>query len=332
MFTKEFEIPDYETIKNELPLSLYERKTKENNDNSVKAIIEGKDKRKLLIIGPCSIDSEYAALKYLEFLAKISEIHKKNFFIVPRIYTCKSRSLSYSFNGFVSSQDGGKTIDFRNGIYAARKLHIEAIKRFGLSGADEMVYPELTFYFDDIVSYFVIGARCVSDPLHRHIASGLNVPVGLKNNLSGDSDIMINGLKSVIAPNNFIFSGKQYKTSGNPYVHTVLRGINFQDGYKPNISCEDLRQYSDLLRRADVPNSIIADLNHANSGKDADKQFNSVDIMENALKNENIKGFMIESYLFDGKGDGNGYSLTDSCLGIDKTEKLIDYLQEKLQE
>lgn len=329
MFTKECIIPTYEEIKSEISLTKAEREKTESLRREVKAVLDGSDKRKLVIVGPCSVDSDTAALRYFEKLAAIAPKYSDDFLIIPRIYTSKSRSLSYDYNGMVSSPDIGKKVDFAKGIAKARRLHLDTLRRFGFSGADEIVFPELIFYFDDLVSYFVVGARSSTDTLHRQIASGLDAAVGLKNDLSGSKKTLFDGIKSIMSPNTFILSGVQYSTNGNPYVHAILRGKNGDNSFKPNITEKEIELYGRAVEQSPHP-AIIVDLNHANSGKDAMKQFDTISLMGKGLKNNKIKGFMIESYLYDGKGGGNGLSFTDSCLGFNNTVRLLDYLSEIL--
>ncbi len=329
MFTKEYEIPNPEQIKEAMPLGKAAAKIKSETDCAIRAILDGKDPRRLLIIGPCSADSESAALRYYEALAEIAENNGKYFLIIPRIYTSKSRSLSFSYNGMTASPDC-KSVNYAKGIAAARRLHIKTIENFGFSGADEMVYTELFSYLNDVVSYYVVGARCSADPFHRQIASGLSTPVGLKNDLSGNLKTLVEGLVSIKAPNVLLMNGMQYRTSGNPYVHAILRGINTEEGYRANIRKEDLIGTFERLEANSLSPSVIVDLNHGNSGKDAMKQFDSLELMGDVIRDERIKGFMIESYLYDGRGNGNGYSLTDACLGIENTKKLLEILKEKL--
>ena len=339
-FKRKLPIP--QEIKSMYPISESGRnKRKENNEN-IKAVISGKDNRILLIIGPCSADREDAVMDYINRLVGLQEKVKDVILIVPRIYTNKPRTTGLGYKGMLHQPDPLREPDILKGLIEIRKVHMRAINECGFSAADEMLYPENHRHLSDLLGYVAVGARSVEDQQHRLTASGLDLAVGMKNPTSGNLKILINSIKAAQTGHCFIYRNWEVETSGNKYAHAILRGyIDKEGNHHPNYAKEDVMELIDLYEKADLENkAIIIDCNHDNSGKDYLKQMEiAKEVLtyrnDNELLKKYIKGLMIESYIEDGRQDieGNiyGKSITDPCLGWEKTEKLVLELAEMLR-
>ncbi|MEQ3451759.1 3-deoxy-7-phosphoheptulonate synthase [Enterococcus cecorum] len=330
-----------ELIKSIACLSDEEQAFKDKRDQELRDVITGKDQRFLLVIGPCSADNEEAVLEYAKKLAAIQEKVKDKIFIVQRVYTGKPRTNGDGYKGMLHQQDPNGETNLIRGMVAVRKLHKRVIVEAGLTTADEMLYPENLVFVDDLVSYHAVGARSVEDQQHRFVASGIDAPTGLKNPTSGNMKVLFNSLHAAQRSQEFIFSGSEVKTSGNELAHVILRGALSEQGQViPNYHYEDLLKAVKAYKADDYQNPfIIVDTNHDNSGKQYLEQIRIVkEVLINRAWNEDIKqmvrGFMIESYLEDGRQDISegtyGKSITDPCLGWDKTEELIQYIYENI--
>lgn len=330
-----------ELIKSIACLSEEEQAFKDKRDQELRDVITGKDQRFLLVIGPCSADNEEAVLEYAKKLAAIQEKVKDKIFIVQRVYTGKPRTNGDGYKGMLHQQDPNGETNLIRGMVAVRKLHKRVIVEAGLTTADEMLYPENLVFVDDLVSYHAVGARSVEDQQHRFVASGIDAPTGLKNPTSGNMKVLFNSLHAAQRSQEFIFSGSEVKTSGNELAHVILRGALSEQGQViPNYHYEDLLKAVKSYKADDYRNPfIIVDTNHDNSGKQYLEQIRIVkEVLINRAWNEDIKqmvrGFMIESYLEDGRQDISegtyGKSITDPCLGWDKTEELIHYIYENI--
>lgn len=330
-----------ELIKSIACLSEEEQAFKDKRDQELRDVITGKDQRFLLVIGPCSADNEEAVLEYAKKLAAIQEKVKDKIFIVQRVYTGKPRTNGDGYKGMLHQQDPNGETNLIRGMVAVRKLHKRVIVEAGLTTADEMLYPENLVFVDDLVSYHAVGARSVEDQQHRFVASGIDAPTGLKNPTSGNMKVLFNSLHAAQRSQEFIFSGSEVKTSGNELAHVILRGALSEQGQVvPNYHYEDLLKAVKAYKADDYQNPfIIVDTNHDNSGKQYLEQIRIVkEVLINRAWNDDIKqmvrGFMIESYLEDGRQDISegtyGKSITDPCLGWDKTEELIRYIYENI--
>ena len=307
----------------------------------LKRIFRGEDERLLLIIGPCSADNEDSVIDYISRLREVQEKVKDKIFIVPRIYTNKPRTTGDGYKGLLHQPNPGEKPDLFKGLIAIRELHMRALAETGFSCADEMLYPENHKYLDDLLAYVAVGARSVEDQQHRLTASGLDVPVGMKNPTSGDLSVMMNSITAAQHAHSFIYRGWAAHSQGNPYAHAILRGYTNKHGESlPNYHYEDLRRLCDLYaeRELSYP-AVIVDTNHANSAKQPLEQPRIVrEVMNSCRYNPDIrrlvKGFMIESYIEDGAqkiGEGCwGKSITDPCLGWEKSERLIYELADML--
>ena len=327
-------LPIPQEVKERFPLTQQMAEQKVKNDEEIKKIFSGESDKFLLVIGPCSADYKDAVLDYIHRLRKVQDKVQDKIFIVPRIYTNKPRTTGDGYKGMVHQPDPDKAPDMYEGIVAIRDIHMTALKETGFSCADEMLYPDNYRYLSDILSYVAIGARSVENQQHRLAASGLEVPVGMKNPTSGDLSIMMNAITAAQHSHTFIYRGWEVTSDGNPYAHAIMRGFVDRDGHSiSNYHYEDLQKLSDLYQASGLANpAAIIDVNHANSGKKYLEQIRiSKDILYSINHNNDIKklvkGLMIESYIEDGAqkiGEGiYGKSITDPCLGWEKTEKLV---------
>jgi 3-deoxy-7-phosphoheptulonate synthase len=319
------------------------KKIKEKRDQELAAVIKGEDKRFLVVIGPCSADEEDSVCEYTLRLAKLYEKLKAKLFIIPRIYTNKPRTTGDGYKGMLHQPDPLSAPNMADGIMAIRNMHIRCIKETGLTGADEMLYPDNLVYCEDLLGYIAIGARSVENQQHRLVSSGINVPVGLKNPTSGDLTVMFNGVQAAQNPHTFIFRNDEVETTGNPLAHAIMRGsVNRHGEDIPNYHYEDLQRAVEMYEKRNLQHPlIVVDTNHSNSGKKFFEQPRiAKDILYTRNHNEKIKrvvrGLMIESYLKEGRQDLNGgtyehgRSITDPCLGWEATEELLYHIAENV--
>ena len=332
-FIRKLPIP--KEIKEQFPLSDDIKAIKERRDKEIADVFEGKSDKLLLIIGPCSADREDAVLDYTNRLAGLQEKVKDKIIIIPRIYTNKPRTTGAGYKGMVHQPDPEKQEDMLAGLIAIREMHHRAVKETGLTCADEMLYPENHRYLNDLLSYVAIGARSVEDQQHRLTASGLSIPVGMKNPTGGDYSVMFNSVTAAQSGHTFLYRGWEVHTKGNPLSHVILRGyVNKQGHSLPNYHYEDLiTVYEMYQKHSDLKNpAVIVDCNHANSGKQYEQQIRIAKEVLHSCRHSSeiagmVKGLMIESYIEDGAqkiGEGvYGKSITDPCLGWAKSEKLV---------
>ena len=327
-------LPAPEELKKEFPAGGPAADAKKQRDKEICDIFEGKDKRLLLIIGPCSADHEDAVIDYITRLRRVQDAVADKIFMIPRIYTNKPRTIGVGYKGMLHQPDPEKKADMLKGIIAIRQLHMRAVEETGFTCADEMLYPENHRYLSDLLSYVAIGARSVENQQHRLTASGLGIPAGMKNPTGGDFTVMMNSIIAAQCGHTYLYRGWEVKTGGNPYAHAILRGYVDKFGRNiPNYHYEDLQHVLELYGEKEIANpAVILDTNHSNSGKNYLEQIRiSKDIMHSCKVSPDIRklvrGLMIESYLEDGAQEVNGHcygkSITDPCLGWEKTEKLI---------
>lgn len=321
-------------IKAQYPLSPELEEKKVEFDAKVADIFTGKSGKLLLVIGPCSADSEKSVLDYTSRLAKLQEKVADKIMIIPRVYTNKPRTTGDGYKGMLHQPDPEKGSDMLEGIVAIRRLHTKVIEETGFFTADEMLYCENYRYLSDLLSYVAVGARSVENQLHRLTASGIEVPVGMKNPTSGDISVMLNSITAAQHSHTFIYRGWEVVTEGNPLAHAILRGyVNKHGQAIPNYHYEDLEHLYENYSAKGLQNlSLVVDANHSNSGKKPIEQIRICkevlhSCRHNADINRMVKGFMIESYIEDGAqkiGEGiYGKSITDPCIGWEKTEKLV---------
>ena len=338
-FVRKLPIP--KEIKEQFPIPEDVKKIKEKRDAEIADVFTGKSDKFLLIIGPCSADREDSVLDYVNRLAKVQDKVKDKILIIPRIYTNKPRTTGQGYKGMVHQPDPTKSEDMLEGLIAIRKLHTKALTETGLGCADEMLYPENHRYLSDILSYVAIGARSVEDQQHRLTASGLMVPVGMKNPTSGDYSVMLNSIIAAQSQHTFLYRGWEARSKGNPLTHAILRGYVDKHGNShPNYHYEDLVRLCDMYSAKNLENmAVIIDANHANSGKQFMEQIRICNEVLHSCRHNNdirkiVKGFMIESYIVDGcqkvEEGTYGKSITDPCLGWEKSEKLIYDIADQL--
>ena len=327
-------LPTPQTIKDMYPISEELAQKKQANDRQIRAILAGEDDRLLLLIGPCSADREDAVLDYAVRLRTLQDRVADKLLIVPRIYSNKPRTTGDGYKGMLHQPNPNGQPDLLNGLIAIRKMHMKVLEQTGFSSADELLYPENYYYLSDILSYAAIGARSVEDQQHRLIASGLDVPVGMKNPTSGDLTVMMNSIQAAQHAHTFLFSQWEVHSKGNPLAHAILRGSTNKFGRSlPNYHYEDLNQLCELYAKSGLQNpGVIIDTNHANSAKHWNQQPRiAKEVLHSTRHSEDIrrmvKGLMIESYLLDGnqktEGGVYGLSITDACIGWEKTEQLV---------
>ncbi len=332
-------LPTPQDIKNLYPLSEELKEVKKQNDEEIKKVFTGESNKLILVIGPCSADREDAVIDYIKRLKKVQDDVKDQIIIIPRIYTNKPRTTGAGYKGMLHQPNPLSDPDMLKGLIAIRKLHMRALEETHLSCADEMLYPENHRYLSDLLSYVALGARSVEDQQHRLTASGLDIPAGMKNPTSGDLSVMMNSINAAQHSHTFIYRGWEVISEGNPLAHAILRGYVDKHGNShPNYHYEDLILLADLYEQSGLKNpAVIVDTNHANSNKKWAEQVRiAKEIMHSTRHNEKVyklvKGLMIESYIEDGcqKAEENVYgkSITDPCLGWEKTEKLIYDLAE----
>ena len=334
-------LPIPKDVKAELPLTERMLQVKTERDAQIKAVFDGQSDKFLLVIGPCSADHREPVLAYLSRLRRLQEQVSDKIVIIPRIYTNKPRTTGQGYKGMLHQPDPEAKPDMYKGILAIRELHLSALKDYDFSCADEMLYPENYRYLSDLLSYVAVGARSVENQQHRLTASGIEVPVGMKNPTGGDLSVMLNSIAAAQASHTFIYRGWEVTSEGNPYAHAILRGyIDFTGRAVSNYHYEDLLRLDELYAKSDLVNpSIIVDTNHNNSGK---KYLEQIRIAKDIVYSRNhnadikrlVKGLMIESYIEDGAQSITehtfGKSITDPCLGWEKTERLILDLAESL--
>ena len=335
-------LPTPAEIRKELPLPAELVKIKEERDAEIRDVLTGKSNKFLVIIGPCSADNEDSVCDYVNRLARVNEQVKDKLILIPRIYTNKPRTTGEGYKGITSQPDPEKKPDFLAGLMAMRKMHIRAIQETGLTAADEMLYPENWGYVSDILSYVAIGARSVEDQQHRLTVSGFDLPSGMKNPTSGTISIMLNSIRAAQSSHTFIYRGWEVNTDGNPLAHAILRGAqNKHDQTIPNYHYEDLKLLYDMYQEKNLRNmACIVDTNHSNSGKKYLEQIRIANEILHSMRHSSeirsmVKGLMIESYIEDGAqkvGDGvYGKSITDPCLGWEKSEKLVLEIADQLR-
>ncbi len=331
-FKRKLPIP--QEIKEMYPLSDTVKTVKAQRDKEIAEVFSGKSDKFLLIIGPCSADNEDSVLDYACRLAKAAEKVKDKILVIPRVYTGKPRTNGMGYKGMLHQPDPTKGEDMLEGIIKIRELHTRVIEETHLTTADEMLYPENYRYLSDILSYVAIGARSVEDQHHRLVASGMECAVGMKNPTSGTLSVMFNSIQAAQAAHTFIYRGWEVSSDGNPFAHAILRGAQNKHGQTiPNYHFEDLKLCCDLYLEKGLKNpAIIVDTNHSNSGKQYLEQIRIAKEVLHSMRHspevgKMVKGLMIESYIEDGcqkiEEGVYGKSITDPCLGWEKSEKLI---------
>lgn len=335
------ELPIPADLKTQYPLSSAVQELKARRDAEIRAVFEGKSDKFLVIVGPCSADNQDAVLEYVHRLARVNEQVGEKLVLIPRVYTNKPRTTGEGYKGMLHQPSPDQAPDMLQGIIAIRQMHIRVMEECGLTAADEMLYPENRSYLDDVLSYEAVGARSVENQQHRLVASGMDIPVGMKNPTSGDLSVMLNSVQAAQASHTFLYRGWDVTTSGNPLAHSILRGgVDKYGTCVPNYHYEELARLCELYEKRDLQNpAAIIDANHSNSNKKYKEQLRIVsEVLHSRNYNPDlkklIKGVMIESYLVEGNQPIDcdrvyGKSITDPCLGWEDTEKLIYSIAER---
>ncbi len=333
-------LPIPKDIRAEMPLSEEMAARKEAFDRSVADVLTGRDDRLLLIIGPCSADREDSVLDYACRLARLAETVRDKIVVIPRVYTNKPRTKGTGYKGLLHNPNPEAADDLLEGVKAIRRMHLRVVEETGLFTADEMLYPTNYQYLIDVLAYIAVGARSVENQEHRLVASGVPMPVGMKNPTGGSTDVMLNSIYAAQQRQTFIFRNWEVNTTGNPLAHAVLRGYVGLDGINyPNYHYEYLERLAEKYTSASFENpAAVIDCNHDNSGKRPFQQIRIIhEVLDSMSRSDTIRGlvrgFMVESYLVDGNqpvgGGTYGQSITDACIGWEKTERLVREIAER---
>ncbi len=341
-FNYKKQMPSAEHLKELIPVPEALARSRQKRLDELCDIFSGNDDRLLLIIGPCSADNEESVADYMNRLRAVQEKVADKIFIVPRIYTNKPRTTGEGYKGMMIQPNPIKAPNAFEGLKAIRRMHLRVMSETGFICADEMLYPDNHSYLDDILGYVAVGARSVENQHHRLVASGVDMPIGMKNGTSGDVSVMFNAIYAAQHGHDFIYQTYEVSTEGNPYAHAILRGSIDEHGRNiPNYHYEDLLRIASQYETKGLSNpAIIIDTNHNNSAKHYEQQPRIASevlhsMMYEPLLKKMIKGFMVESYIEPGcqKIDENavyGKSITDPCLGWEDTEKMIYDIAGKL--
>ncbi|MBR6502132.1 MAG: 3-deoxy-7-phosphoheptulonate synthase [Clostridia bacterium] len=338
-FKRKLPIP--KEIKEQYPVTEELAKIKAQRDADIKAVFTGESDKFLLVIGPCSADNDTAVLDYIGRLKKVADQVADKIIIIPRVYTNKPRTTGEGYKGMLHQPNPEEQPDMLKGIIAIRDLHMRALSDYGFTCADEMLYPENYRYLSDLLGYVAIGARSVENQQHRLVSSGISIPVGMKNPTSGDLTVMMNSIKAAQTSHTYLYRGWEVTSSGNDTAHAILRGyMDFAGRNISNYHYEDIAHLCELYNEYGLKNpAVIIDANHANSGK---KYLEQIRIAKDVVYSRNhnhdikdlVKGLMIESYIEDGAQKIGehvyGKSITDPCLGWEKTENLIFKIADSL--
>ena len=334
-------LPIPQDIKKQYALTDKMKNVREQRAKEIEAVFTGKSDKFILVIGPCSADHKDPVLEYISRLRLVEDKVKDKIIIIPRIYTNKPRTTGAGYKGMLHQPDPETAPDMLKGIISIRDLHLSALRDYGFTCADEMLYPENHRYLSDLLAYVAVGARSTENQQHRLVASGIDEPVGMKNPTGGDLTVMMNSIKAGQSGHTYLYRGWEVQSSGNPLTHAILRGfVDFTGKSVSNYHYEDLCSLFDLYQKSGLVNpTVIVDTNHANSGKQYLEQIRiAKEVIHSRNHNDDIKhlvkGLMIESYIEDGacKAEEHifGKSITDPCIGWEKTEKLIYNIADKL--
>ncbi len=327
-------------LKAELPMTEESNQTVVEGRDAIKKIIEGNDKRFLVIIGPCSIHDPAAAFDYATRLNALRKKFSNCLAIVMRVYFEKPRT-TIGWKGLINDPHLDGSCDLPKGLRLAREILFK-ITGMGLPTASELLDPITPQYIADLLSWVAIGARTTESQTHREMASGLSMPVGFKNNTDGSLQVAMEAMESARHPHHFLGIDAQgqtcvVKTKGNPWGHVVLRGGKARPNYEP----ESIREAKEQLVKAALKPKLLVDCSHANSGKKHERQEL---VLKNILEQraggeETLMGVMIESNLFEGNQKfpqprehlKYGVSITDECVSWDTTERMLTEAYQKLK-
>ena len=322
-------LPTPRQLQGRLPAPARSLGTVEESRRVIREILDGRDHRLLVVVGPCSIHDPKAALEYARRLKKLADRVADRLFVVMRVYFEKPRT-TIGWKGLINDPHMDDSFHVEKGLTLARKLLIDVTK-LGLPTATEALDPITPQYISELVSWYAIGARTIESQTHREMASGLSTPIGFKNGTDGNVQVAIDAMRSALTPHHFLGMDSDgrvsvYKTAGNPYSHVVLRG-----GKRPNYDARSVNACANALRKAGLRAKVMIDCSHGNSNKDHARQpLVFADVLRQVRRGGSpIAGVMIESNLFEGNQplDGGalkyGVSVTDKCLGWAETERLL---------
>ena len=327
-------------LKERLPITDDSAETVLRSREAIAAILSDRDPRLIAVVGPCSIHDPRAAAEYARRIKGLQEEVSDVFLIIMRVYFEKPRT-ALGWRGLILDPNLDGSYDIDRGLHVAREILLSATG-IGVPAGSEMLDPIIPQYIDDLVSWASIGARTIESQTHREMASGLSMPVGFKNGTDGSIETAVNAMVSSLRPHSFIGIDQQgntavINTTGNDVVHVILRGGRSGANYHS----WDIVRVEEMLRRRNLPNNILVDCSHGNSGKDPSRQPAVLtDVIEQrAQGRKSIKGIMLESNLVGGRQDytGNvqslvyGQSLTDACMDWGETENTIRSAAEKLR-
>lgn len=328
-------------LKAAIPASDKVKSTVETGRQTVRDILDGKDHRLIVVIGPCSIHDINSAKEYAERLKALADELNDTLYIILRVYFEKPRT-TVGWKGLINDPDLNDSFNIEKGLHTARQLLVD-IAEIGLSSATEALDPISPQYLQDLIAWSAIGARTTESQTHREMSSGLSSPVGFKNGTDGSLGVAVNALLSVKHPHSFLGINQQgevsvINTSGNAYGHVVLRG----GGGKPNYDSVNVALAEQALEKASIKPNIMIDTSHSNSNKDPALQPLVMTNVTNQIieGNNSIIGLMVESHLNWGnqkltanKDDlAYGVSITDACIDWETTENSLRDMAEKLRD
>ena len=315
----------------ELPISEAAADLVETTRHQIADLVHDRDKRLLVIIGPCSIHDPQAALEYAQRLLPLRKKYEKELLIVMRVYFEKPRT-TVGWKGLINDPHLNGTFDINFGLRQARRLLLD-LNNLGVPASTEFLDMITPQYYADLISWGAIGARTTESQVHRELASGLSCPVGFKNGTDGNLKIAIDAIGAASHPHHFLSVTKAghsaiVHTAGNPDCHAILRG-----GKEPNYSAEHVKAAAEQLAKAGATPRLMVDFSHANSRKDYTRQMEVARDVAAQLQNgeQNIMGIMVESHLVEGRQDKPetyGQSITDACIGWNTTEELLALMAE----
>jgi 3-deoxy-7-phosphoheptulonate synthase len=326
-------------IKDKVPLTPIAEQTILNHRQEIENILDFKDSRKFIVVGPCSIHHPQAAIEYAQKLKKLSDRVQDKLLLIMRVYFEKPRT-TIGWKGLINDPDMDDSFNIEKGLLTARRLLLQIVE-LGLPAATEALDPIVPQYISELIAWSAIGARTTESQTHREMASGLSMPVGFKNGTDGNIQVALNAIESALSSHHFLGINQKgqvsvFKTKGNSYGHIILRGGNG----RPNYDAENVSLVEKKLKEANVPPRIVIDCSHGNSNKDYKLQ---ASVFKNAIQqiadgNTSIVGLMLESNLYEGGQaipDNReelkyGVSVTDKCIGWQETEEIILDACEKL--
>ncbi|MBN3873006.1 MAG: 3-deoxy-7-phosphoheptulonate synthase [Nostoc sp.] len=326
-------------VKSKLPLTQLAEQRVLAYRQELEDILDFQDRRKFIVVGPCSIHDTKAAIEYSQRLKILAERVKDKLLLIMRVYFEKPRT-TVGWKGLINDPDMDDSFHVENGLLIARDLLLK-ITELGLPAGTEALDPIIPQYISELITWSAIGARTTESQTHREMASGLSMPVGFKNGTDGNIQVALNALQSARNPHNFLGINQNgqvsvFQTKGNAYGHVILRG-----GSQPNFDVANVKLVEEKLKQANLTPRIVIDCSHGNTNKDY--KFQGA-VLENIIQqivdgNTSIVGMMLESHLYEGSQPiigkqeelKYGISVTDKCIGWEETEKIILAAHEKLK-